>query len=672
MGCKTTISFLRGCCTVACCLTFLRLAAQDADKTRTLDSITVTGNRKELPYRSAVPQQVLGKELLDKIQPASAADAAKYFSGVLVKDYGGLGGLKTVSVRNLGAAQTGVLYDGVPVADMQTGQVDLGKYSAAFLDRLSLTEASLPPVLQPARSLASAAVLSLESVFFRPDTLQSPLWNASLEGGSFGWWKPGAAYAGKLGSASHIGLQAEYNRSEGDYPYTVNNGNQSKELKRNNADIESFQAALHLHNRFRDSSALNTRVSWYGSDRGLPGAVIFFNENSSQRLRDHQFNIQSRYRTGFGTKTTAAFIARYQYNYTRYQDPDYLNNAGFLDNRYKLQEAYVSGAVTQKLTSDLLFSWSSDLAYTTLYGDMANFSNPYRWSLWNAASLGYSRSSFNIQGTILHSYMNDEARNGAAAGDRSAFSPTLAVSWYPGRQRVLLVRAFYKNVFRMPSFNDLYYTLVGNRNLKPEYAHQYNLGATFTRQTGGWIGYLMASADGYYNRVTDKILAVPNKNLFVWSMMNVGKVNIWGLDLNLETGGTISPVASWLARLAGTVQEARNYTDPSSSGYRHLLPYTPVTSGSFLLQGNWKSWSASWAVLYSGSRYTLGDNDPANRMDAWHTQDLSFFKYFNTATTRIHIVLQLKNLFDARYDVIKNYPMPGRNFSCTIQIHPLK
>ena len=46
-------------------------------------------------------------------------DALKRFAGVQVKDYGGVGGMKTVNIRGLGAGHTGVVYDGVQVGDCQ-------------------------------------------------------------------------------------------------------------------------------------------------------------------------------------------------------------------------------------------------------------------------------------------------------------------------------------------------------------------------------------------------------------------------------------------------------------------------------------------------------------------------------------------------------------------------
>ena len=52
------------------------------------------------PFSS--PLQVFNKEELKNLQALQVSDAVKHFAGVTVKDYGGIGGLKTVSIRSLG------------------------------------------------------------------------------------------------------------------------------------------------------------------------------------------------------------------------------------------------------------------------------------------------------------------------------------------------------------------------------------------------------------------------------------------------------------------------------------------------------------------------------------------------------------------------------------------
>src|SRR5450432_2829050 len=136
-------------------------AQKSPDSTVLLKKVTVKANKKQNSFSSAVPIQLLNHETLQQVSASSIADAAKYFSGVLIKDFGGVGGLKTISVRSLGALNTGIIYDGIPVADAQTGQIDLSKFSATFVQSLELDQTNPQQILLPARVYSSAAVLAI-------------------------------------------------------------------------------------------------------------------------------------------------------------------------------------------------------------------------------------------------------------------------------------------------------------------------------------------------------------------------------------------------------------------------------------------------------------------------------------------------------------------------------
>ena len=87
---------------------------------------------------SAAPLRQVDRETIERLGYAGVADALKYMSGVNVRDYGGVGGLKTVSVRGMGAKHTAVSYDGVLVSETQSGVVDLGRFPLNNLSAVTL------------------------------------------------------------------------------------------------------------------------------------------------------------------------------------------------------------------------------------------------------------------------------------------------------------------------------------------------------------------------------------------------------------------------------------------------------------------------------------------------------------------------------------------------------
>ena len=77
------------------------------------------------------PQILSGKELRN-LSSLNVADALRYFAGVQIKDYGGIGGIKTVNIRSMGTNHVGVFLDGIQLANVQNGQVDLGQFSLSI------------------------------------------------------------------------------------------------------------------------------------------------------------------------------------------------------------------------------------------------------------------------------------------------------------------------------------------------------------------------------------------------------------------------------------------------------------------------------------------------------------------------------------------------------------
>jgi outer membrane receptor protein involved in Fe transport len=234
-----------------------------------------------------------------------------------------------------------------------------------------------------------------------------------------------------------------------------------------------------------------------------------------------------------------------------------------------------------------------------------------------------------------------------------------------------MVRLFYKHVFRMPTFNDLYYNWIGNTSLRPEYARQYNAGLVFSKSFNKVLKQFTIGADGYYNLVNDKIVAVPNKNLFSWTMLNLGKVDIKGIDVTMEGSGQLTGALSWFTRMAYTWQQAIDITDKTAAYYKNDIPYTPRHSGSGLVSLQYRAWGGGYSVLFSSTRYTLGENNPYNQLDGWGTQDAFITWTKAMKTCRVQIKAAVDNVMNKQYDVVRYFPMPGRSFKISLQLNNL-
>ena len=265
------------CLTVICTLC-LPVEAQgqifsDTILTEAIQEVTVTSDRTANP-NSITTSKKADARLMQATGSLQVSDVLKYFSGATVKDYGGVGGLKTVSVRGLGASHTAVAYDGIIITDNQTGQIDLGKFSSSQAESVRMISGPDNDLLQPASLAAQAAVININTGRPNLENCKSKS-SAQLKYGSFNTLSAQAESAFKAGKRNTVSLQGEWLKTDGNYPYTQNNGSQSKEMRRDNSDVQRLRVEGALFSDIGRNYTLATRAYWFQSEQGLPANILY-------------------------------------------------------------------------------------------------------------------------------------------------------------------------------------------------------------------------------------------------------------------------------------------------------------------------------------------------------------------------------------------------------------
>lgn len=640
-------------------------AKVDTANTQQLNEVRINAKKNNFILNSPTPVQIIAGEELKRINSLSVADAVRYFSGVQLKDYGGVGGLKTINVRGMGSNHTAVFYNGIQLANAQNGQVDLGRFSLENMEEISLFSGQNSSLLQPARAYAAASMLYLKTVAPTFKDNENHQLKVGLKGGSFAFINPVVSYNYRLNERTSLNINGELLNSNGKYKYRYTNGAYDTTVVRHDADIFAKRVEASVHHLFRDSAKLQLSLYSYNSERGIPGAIVSNKFRFNQRQWDDNFFMQTSYQTSNGKRYQLLFNAKYVYDYIRYVDPDIKKVAGFLDNRFKQQELYFSAANQYQITSFWQASLSSDYARQDLDANLDDFAYPTRDTWLVALASEWHWQRFKLQANVLRTYVNDKVQTNIPAGKKTEYTPTVLASWQPFAASELRFRAFYKSIFRMPTFNDLYYTLVGNSFLKPEYTKQYDVGFTYSKNFGGaYLKGIALQSDVYFNRVTDKIVAVPGASLFRWSMANLDEVEIKGVEFNLHTFWMLNQITGSL-KLNYTYEQALDVT-PNGTAYRNQIPYIPVNSGSATANANFKSWGANYSFIYTGERYSQRANIPANYVEPWYTHDIAIHKTFEARKVSYRFSAEINNLLNQYYDVVLNYPMPGRNYRFSV------
>lgn len=646
--------------------------AQKADSVRVhkLGEVVIKESKKEKEFRSTTPLQVLDANQLKQSGSLLVSDAVKFFSGVVVKDYGGIGGLKTISVRSLGANHTAVVYDGITINDSQTGQIDLGKLTLDNVEEISLLSGQDDNIFQSARLFSAASVLNIKSpapVFNKKKTNASII----LKGGSFGFLNPGLNLNHQWNKIFSSSVNVDYMRADGDYPYTQFNGTATEKLKRLNSDIETVKTEANLFAHFSNHEKASMKAYYYFSDRGLPSNKLY-NSRATERLKDNNFFAQANYENKFSDKWSLLMNGKFNWGYNKYSNPDNATYNAATENNYYQNEYYLSGTVMYRLSPLFSFSLANDGSFNTMRADMANFAYPTRFTLLNAFAAKYVNNRFTATAHILSTLTRESVRTGTAADNRNRFSPSVSLSYQPIKNENLRLRLLYKDIFRLPTFNDLYYGTIGTRTLKPEQASEYSAGLSWIKNINHIIPFISLSVDGFYNRVSNKIVAVPSKNLFVWSMQNIGRVDIRGMESNLETAFSLNSKMKLTATGNYTYQRAMDKTDkynmPNKVTYNHQIPYTPRHSGSARLGFETPWINLSYTVMTSGERFSNQYNAPEYRLDGYTEHSASAWRTFKLKRFSISAQAEVLNLFDKEYEIVQNYPMPGRQFRGSIRI----
>lgn len=591
----------------------------------TLPNIDITAQSHDAAPRHAqtttAPVQTIGQKEIAHLGLRQVADALKLMSGITVRDYGGLGGMQTVSIRNLGAQHTGVLLDGVPVSNSQAGQIDISRFPTDAASRIELRIGQAQSLLSPASLESSSGVISLISEP-KPKGFDTRL--------SYGSWNTIDAAVAQHGSKADI--RAQYRHTDGKYPFTLTNGKLRTSERRNNgrmddASIETNLRTAHTH----------TKLYYYLSERQLPGAIILYNTHNHETMGDRNALAQTRLHHSFASDFEVQALLKYNFSSTDYFDGTQINDGGITMHDYHYEQNDVLASLALRWKS---ISLTHDAQYNTLLTNIPETHFHHRWTTFTSFRAQYLRHWLTARAALLYT---------TVSGGHSRWTPQLSLNL----RGPVSLRASWRKAFRLPSFNDLYYYRIGNRTLRPEKTDEWNLGITYrhaprissdSRYGIQWS----ATVDAYFNKVEDKIVAIPTT--FAWRMYNYGKTHIRGIDFGID-------LQQHWGDLALNLTANYNLQDAP-------LPYVARHSAnaSAILQTPWLT--LGYSLQSIGQRYSSTTQTWRYRLAPFQEHNLTLSRTWKVC----ELSLTVQNLTDEQYQIIHYYPMPGRQFRATLRL----
>ncbi len=650
------------------CATPSAVAQSGMDSLQHVQEVEVYGKRP-----LATSQTLRGADL-QALSTTSVADALKYFAGVQIKDYGGLGGLKTINVRSMGAQHVGVYVDGIRVTNAQNGTVDLGKFSLSSMESVQLYNANKLDNCQSASEYASGATVYLRT---RRPTNDSV--TVQLRRASFSTWmaKANAQFSVHNSHSPFFNgwsgfVDGEWTKTRGDYPFRYNSEYEDTVGRRANSDIRygRIEGALF-------KGGFSSHIYYYDSERGCPGGIVrrlsdkYVNVG---REWDRDFFVQASYQREFAGHHRVKANAKYTNEYLRYcTDYPENQNTARVNNHYRQEDGY--GALCYGYTPWpwLSLSTSYDVRYSKLRADLKRFNNVFRLDQKEVVAAQMNLAGVQAAASMLHQHLHDFTFVHAGAADPlDRWTPAFSVAY---TLYGVTLRAWYKKIFRAPTLNDLYYTQVGNRNLKPEYTKQWNVGVEWHSSLPTAHSSLLTSiqADAYQNKIENRIVCLPMKGTYTWTMLNYGYTFCRGLN---ATATGRYQTRDWQLSLMSSLtwQKDLDRTDPDNEDtYDKPICYSPELSYTLTGIVGWRNVQLTTSYMHVGER-TWSYADPDDVLTPYNNIDMKLSYTLSPLTSRLSpltsagLCLEVCDVLDEQYEHIPRYPMPGRNYRLTLSI----
>jgi outer membrane cobalamin receptor len=627
-------------------------AVTDSIKTYYIEPIEVKAER--LSYSSTLNSH--SKIKIAQINTSSklqVSDVLSSVPGLYVKDYGGMGGIKTISLRGCGSNQTAVSINGMNINSSANGSLDFSNMPTSLFSELQVMRGGLSSY-SGSGSLGGTVDLKLNA-----NTEQS--YGGAISYGSFNTFSANANFSDSLFNTINR-IAISYNKSDGDMEIETLQFGKKIKVRRTNAKFDNI--AVSYFNRFsKGNFLLNTFILGSHSKRGVPGAVIQgVLENTNANLTDDKLTaiLSSDYL--FNPNNSLKISGLFSIGESIYSDSLNLHynmplETTYNDSRYNFKAEYNNKIYLDKrqsFTNTIMFDSRFDILSGTMLETNSN-ENVDRLS--NAVFFG-SVYNHNLKYTNFKTNCGIRLEN---INDDFYYSPSIGLNLDLPSYLHSSINVTYSYNYRFPTFNELYYLNYGNIDLEPEFAHSYNLSYNFEP----W-NFLNISTSGFMINTIDKIIAIP-KSPVTWSVVNMGEVLSTGFELG--AGGKFQYKGIWDYSLAYTYQNVTDETINSPSKGKQLV-YTPQELISASLDyDNSKHWFGGTSIQYVSHRYYQADNTYESLMDSYYVTDIYVGYKIEKDYGKFELVFSAQSPLGRDYQVIHNYPMPGDKIFLSVKYH---
>jgi vitamin B12 transporter len=563
---------------------------------------------------------------------------------VFLKTYGS-GGLGTVSIRGTSASHTAILWNGINLQSPMNGAMDLALIPVSFQDDIRIQYGGNGALFG---SGAMGGTILLNS---QPDFNSGLNTNISLDAGSF--MNLGGKVSLEAGTErSFTSFRAIYQYGKNNFPFTNHSLAGSPKVHQSHASIDQYGVMLAQHLLIGSRNRLSVNLWYQNSEREIPPLMTQYESQAKQYDISYRGAAEWQYtqkKTSVFVRTV--FVSEMQHYTDSFPTIDSHNNffssvteteVHINPGKHHLINCGMNNTFEEINTNNYIASVNRDRI--SLYVN-------YRYKTIN--------EKFATSASIREEY------------DGSQFLPpvpSLGAEYYPWKNTQLRISG--AGIYRLPSFNDLYWNPGGNLDLKPETGWSEEIGILQKIKYKKLNTEISVSA--FNNNIRNWIIWLPAGAYF--SPRNL--MEVWGRGVESSFKFNFA-LKKWFFSIDGrynytrsTNRKAKNTGDASLG---KQIIYTPMHIAAGTLMVSFRGYTLSYHHQYTGIRYLATDN--SDFIPAYHTADLVFGKSFKINPFTLDLSIAIENIWNEQYQAIAWMPMPGRVFKGTLslQFHkPLK
>lgn len=402
--------------------------------------------------------------------------------------------------------------------------------------------------------------------------------------------------------------------------------------------------------KIKDKHLFTARV-WYSyDDRDIPPVVAGSSTYYPQKMLNKTLRSIIEYKLvekfwNFSVKTSLVN-----------QFMNYRNDSMFINNDHRYYTWFTSARFNWTRVKNLSVKPGLDYTYDYVKSDAYS-------GIKTRNTLGlYLEASYRFNDHVkTQMILREDYLDGAFM----PFVPSLGLEYKPFNAINLYLSANAFRNYRYPTLNDLYWAFWGNPDLKPEFDNGIEGGITYNYLSDNGKFFIETAVSGYYSWMHDMIVWNPvPENPSVWRPQNVSEVNARGIEASLNLKWKISRLQ---------ITSSNNYTfckstyekttSPEDQSLGKQLIYIPEDTYNGTLNLNCWNFILGYNLVFVNKRYTSTDNQ--SYMPWYSLSNIILGKSFNLSNFVLSLQVKVNNLFDVDYQSVKNWPMPGRNYSLT-------